>query len=402
MKKSKLILPSDLEKALEIYLLSLKKHIVGFDIDVSSTDTNLQHDKTSTFLIKKDSFWLYQQQYYSGEPWEWIEHYFKKSVLKLYDFYGIDIVKKFLVKNDRKFWHPEIHDFLMLDYVPELALGGPNSNIIAYHTNHFLKPLIEKFKPRSLLDMNYVLGDYAFDKGLNSFLACTSEKDIFNTYKGIFGPNNIYEVPSIDDNDNFESCLEKINQKFDLIICSPPLTEKVSEPYGSSYGRYLRQAIKKAKKKSLIVFIAPSRFIFRKSFKNFLQEASFYLNGLLEIDRKSTIINEEGFYDEYFSVYIFSNKNTESFFNSDLAYQNQKMNELIFNEFFQFYNGQKVVKTKISDLNSYVGYKNSKWNLQLSKKFKGTKVSEIHFNEAISEINSIEKIESELTKYSEK
>lgn len=394
-KKPDLVLPTELEKELNLYIPSLEKHVIIYggekDIDLK---TSLE-SKTGLFQIKKNAFLEYQKEYALGQPWIWIEYHFKKSIKKIYDSVGIDLVKSLLNNWENEFWDPKIHDYLMLDYNKEEALGFGH-NISAYPRKHFIKKFIQLINPNSLLDMNYVLGDYALENDFNRFLACTSSEYIHNAYKDVFGRKCIMKIPN--DSDVFEKGYEKINEKFDFIICSPPLSKDKSKTHGSLNKRYLNQAFNKASKESFILYIAPSDFIFRKQFKDHLKTAPFFLNGLLELDEKYFINDEEFGHDENFSVYVFSSRKTPTFFNSDLSVKATKdmMNTAVYKEFLQFLKDSKVLDYKKSDIDLYVGFKNSKWNTQLHKKFKNTNLVELDFSKTISEIKVVE---SESDKY---
>ena len=396
-KKPGLILPVDLEKEVNLYLPSLNNYVETYGFAYSSGNYEVQSLNISNglFPIKSGMFLEYYQDTSRGS-WEGIEYQFKKAIKKIYDSFGIDLVKSLLNNWENEFWNPKIHDYLMLDYDYDLALDF-GSNINAYPVNHFINQFIQLINPNSLLDMNYVLGDYAFKNDVNRFLACTSSEYVYSAYKDIFGRKGIIKIA--DDSDVFEKGYEEINEKFELIICSPPLTNTISETHGSLCKRYLNQAFNKASKESFIIYIAPSDFIFRKQFKDHLRTIPFFLNGVLELDEKSFMADnkEHGDYKN-FSVYVFSSTKTSAFFNSDLSVKvrNERMNTAIYNEFLRFIKDGKVLDYKKSDIDLYVGYKNSKWNAQLHKKFKNTNLIELDFSETISEINVVE---SESNKY---
>ena len=391
-----LALPAELEKEVNLYLPSLKMHIKKYGERNIHVRESLESD-TGLFPIKRDMFSVYHEEFYIGAYLEELEDHFTKSIKKIYDSFGMDLVKSLLNNWENKFWDPKIHNYLMLDYdFHSNNYLKITRNISAHPSNHFINQFIQLINPNSLLDMNYVLGDYAFKNDFNRFLACTSSEYIYSGYKDIFGRKGVMKIA--DDTDGFEKGYEKINEKFDLIICSPPLPNTFSKPYESLYRRYLNQAFNKASKESFIVYIAPSDFIFHKQFKDHLKTTPFFLNGVLELDQKSTIGDDLPYDYKNFSVYLFSSTKTSVFFNSDLSVnvRNERMNTAIYNEFLRFIKDGKVLDYKKSDIDLYVGYKNSKWNAQLHKKFKNTNLIKLDFSETISEINVVE---SESNKY---
>ena len=388
-KKPDLVLSTELEEVVNLYIPSLEKHIKKYggegEIELKTSLGN----NSGLFPIKKNAFLEYQMDLAQGQPWMWLEYYFKNSVKKIYDSFGIGHVKSLLNNWENEFWDPKIHNYLMLDYNVEEALGIGH-NISAYPRKNFINKFIELINPNSLLDMNYILGDYALKNDFKRFLACTSSEYIYNAYKDVYGEKSVMKIPY--DSDVFESDYEKINEEFDFIICSPPLSKYNSNTYGSLNKRYLNQAFNKASKEGFIVYIAPSDFIFREQFNDYLKTAPFFLNGILELDEKYFLHDEEFGQTKNFSIYVFSSKKTPTFFNSNLSVKatNVKMNTAVYKEFLQFLKDGKVLDYKKSELKHYVGFKNSKWNSQLQKKFKSTNLNELDFSKTIKEIKVVE------------
>jgi hypothetical protein len=325
---------------------------------------------------------------------EQIEQLIKKKEAELrnsVDFsgYGSFISSTILDKVGKKYGIKEVKKILDDNELSKIALT--THQIIPEFLNDFISLIKSDLKPKSILDPWTTKESYAFHNDINSLGYCINPED----YRIL---NEIFKIEEsrikLGDNASF---LKQEKDNFDFIVSFPPFGLRPNSLKESLYKDVATdlffESSKKLKEDGYLGFLMSSKFAFDKKIKEALKSKNIFIQGLFYLPEGSHLPIAG-----IKTCFVLASKiETEKTFVSELSTEN-KINEVIFENFKNNINGKTLQLGKLINFNDFTSYK------ALSNKEELTKLGKRTGNELlilgdIATVKTIKDVEPELVKH---